>query len=105
MIPIEAWELMLLPVEDAGCWPAVARRVAPDFLFLRDTLASICRYGGEQEGCHRLSESSKYHHGASFLAVHSVWQFEGKVMHLVAKHLVDRSNMLGSLRFESHDFH
>ncbi len=43
--------------------------------------------------------------GASLLAVYGVWQVEGKVRHLVAKHLVERSDLLGGLRVESHDFH
>ncbi len=30
---------------------------------------------------------------------------EGKVHHLVAKELRDRSDLLGALRVESHDFH
>ncbi|MDN7465981.1 error-prone DNA polymerase [Burkholderia gladioli] len=43
--------------------------------------------------------------GASLLAVYGVWQAEGKVHHLVAKELRDRSELLGALRVESHDFH
>ncbi|WP_186128619.1 error-prone DNA polymerase [Burkholderia gladioli] len=43
--------------------------------------------------------------GASLLAVYGVWQTEGKVHHLVAKELRDRSDLLGALRVESHDFH
>ncbi|WP_186126794.1 error-prone DNA polymerase [Burkholderia gladioli] len=43
--------------------------------------------------------------GASLLAVYGVWQTEGKVHHLVAKELRDRSELLGALRVESHDFH
>ncbi|WP_186118660.1 error-prone DNA polymerase, partial [Burkholderia gladioli] len=43
--------------------------------------------------------------GASLLAVYGVWQTDGKVHHLVAKELRDRSDLLGALRVESHDFH
>ncbi len=43
--------------------------------------------------------------GASLLAVYGVWQVEGKVRHLVAKHLFDRSDLLASLKVKSHDFH
>ncbi|MBW5287234.1 error-prone DNA polymerase [Burkholderia gladioli] len=43
--------------------------------------------------------------GASLLAVYGVWQTEGKVHHLVAKELRDRSELIGALRVDSHDFH
>lgn len=42
--------------------------------------------------------------GASLLAVYGIWQVEGKVKHLVAKWLEDRSNLLDALRVQSHDF-
>ncbi|WP_186214973.1 error-prone DNA polymerase [Burkholderia gladioli] len=43
--------------------------------------------------------------GASLLAVYGVWQTEGDVRHLIAKDLRDRSELLGGLPVESHDFH
>ncbi|WP_186043948.1 error-prone DNA polymerase [Burkholderia gladioli] len=43
--------------------------------------------------------------GASLLAVYGVWQTEGDVHHLIAKDLRDRSELLGGLTVESHDFH
>ncbi|NIE81841.1 MULTISPECIES: error-prone DNA polymerase [unclassified Burkholderia] len=43
--------------------------------------------------------------GASLLAVYGVWQTEGDVHHLIAKDLRDRSELLGGLIVESHDFH
>ncbi|AYQ85978.1 error-prone DNA polymerase [Burkholderia gladioli] len=43
--------------------------------------------------------------GASLLAVYGVWQTEGDVHHLIAKDLRDRSELLGGLPVESHDFH
>ncbi|QKM51959.1 Error-prone DNA polymerase (plasmid) [Burkholderia glumae] len=43
--------------------------------------------------------------GASLLAVYGIWQTDGQVEHLVAKRLVDRTELLGALRVESHDFH
>ncbi|HDR9141222.1 TPA: error-prone DNA polymerase [Burkholderia vietnamiensis] len=42
--------------------------------------------------------------GASLLAVYGIWQTDGKVKHLIAKRLVDRSELLGALRSESRDF-
>jgi error-prone DNA polymerase len=42
---------------------------------------------------------------ASLLTVYGVWQCEGEVMHLIAKRVVDHSEMLGSLSIESRDFH
>jgi error-prone DNA polymerase len=50
----------------------------------------------------------KYRHealGASLLTVYGVWQVEGKVRHLVAKHLVGCSDLLGGVHAESHDVH
>lgn len=41
---------------------------------------------------------------ASLLAVYGIWQTDGKVKHLIAKRLVDRTEMLGTLRSESRDF-
>jgi error-prone DNA polymerase len=38
------------------------------------------------------------------LAVYGVWQREGEVRHLVARHLVDLSRLLGRLGVESRDF-
>jgi error-prone DNA polymerase len=43
--------------------------------------------------------------GASLLAVYGVWQREGEVMHLVAKRIDDKSEMLGRLALASRDFH
>ncbi len=43
--------------------------------------------------------------GASLLAVYGVWQIEGRFHHLAAKELRDRTELLGALRVESHDFH
>jgi error-prone DNA polymerase len=37
--------------------------------------------------------------------VYGVWQREGEVMHLIAKRVVDHSEMLGDLTVESRDFH
>ncbi|MES3025843.1 MAG: error-prone DNA polymerase [Pseudomonadota bacterium] len=42
--------------------------------------------------------------GATLLGVYGVWQKEGEVRHLVAKRLVDMSNMLGRLGTRSRDF-
>ncbi|KWF03359.1 hypothetical protein WT72_28730 [Burkholderia pseudomultivorans] len=36
--------------------------------------------------------------GAALLAVYGVWQAEGKVRHLIASKLVDRSELLGRCR-------
>lgn len=35
--------------------------------------------------------------GAALLAVYGVWQAEGKVRHLIASKLVDRTELLGAL--------
>ncbi|AOJ10023.1 hypothetical protein WS71_22500 [Burkholderia mayonis] len=42
--------------------------------------------------------------GASLLAVYGVWQAEGKVRHLIASKLVDRSELLGALPTTSREF-
>jgi error-prone DNA polymerase len=42
---------------------------------------------------------------AKLLTVYGVWQREGEVMHLIAKRVVDHSEMLGALTVESRDFH
>jgi error-prone DNA polymerase len=42
---------------------------------------------------------------AKLLTVYGVWQREGEVMHLIAKRVVDHSEMLGDLTVESRDFH
>jgi error-prone DNA polymerase len=42
--------------------------------------------------------------GASLLGVYGVWQRQGQVRHLVAKRLVDLSEMLGKLDARSRDF-
>jgi error-prone DNA polymerase len=42
---------------------------------------------------------------AALLTVYGVWQCEGEVMHLIAKRVVDHSDMLGSLSIGSRDFH
>ncbi|PWF47791.1 helix-hairpin-helix domain-containing protein, partial [Massilia glaciei] len=42
--------------------------------------------------------------GATLLGVYGVWQKEGEVRHLVAKRLVDMSDMLGRLGTRSRDF-
>ncbi len=42
--------------------------------------------------------------GSTLLAVYGIWQTDGKVKHLIAKRLVDRSELLGTLRSESRDF-
>jgi error-prone DNA polymerase len=42
--------------------------------------------------------------GASLLGVYGVWQRQGQVRHLVAKRLVDLSDMLGKLDARSRDF-
>ncbi|MBA4143086.1 MAG: error-prone DNA polymerase [Nitrosospira sp.] len=39
------------------------------------------------------------------LTVYGVWQCESEVKHVIAKHLVDHSHLLGNLRVESRDFH
>ncbi len=41
---------------------------------------------------------------ASLLAVYGIWQTENNVHHLIAKRLVDLSDLLGSLQTESRDF-
>ncbi len=43
--------------------------------------------------------------GSNLLGVHGVVQREGEVVHLVAHHLVDHSELLGRLVTESRDFH
>ncbi|MDN8102643.1 error-prone DNA polymerase [Burkholderia multivorans] len=42
--------------------------------------------------------------GASLLAVYGVWQADGKVRHLIAKRLVDRSELLGNLPTSAREF-
>lgn len=42
--------------------------------------------------------------GASLLAVYGVWQADGKVQHLIAKRLVDRSELLGNLPTSAREF-
>ncbi|ABX19922.1 error-prone DNA polymerase [Burkholderia multivorans] len=42
--------------------------------------------------------------GAALLAVYGVWQAEGKVRHLIASKLVDRSELLGSLPTTAREF-
>ncbi|MFL1341185.1 OB-fold nucleic acid binding domain-containing protein [Acinetobacter baumannii] len=42
--------------------------------------------------------------GAALLAVYGVWQAEGKVRHLIASNLVDRSELLGALPTTSREF-
>ncbi|MBJ9920587.1 error-prone DNA polymerase [Burkholderia cenocepacia] len=42
--------------------------------------------------------------GAALLAVYGVWQAEGKVRHLIASKLVDRSDLLGALPTTSREF-
>ncbi len=42
--------------------------------------------------------------GASLLAVYGVWQAEGKVRHLIASKLVDRTELLGALPTTSREF-
>jgi len=42
--------------------------------------------------------------GASLLAVYGVWQADGKVRHLIAKRLLDRSELLGNLPTSAREF-
>ncbi len=42
---------------------------------------------------------------ARLMAVYGTWQREGAVTHLVAQHIVDHSDMLGSLTVEERNFH
>ena len=42
---------------------------------------------------------------ARLMAVYGTWQREGAVMHLVAQHIVDHSDMLGGLTVEERNFH
>nr|WP_254603619.1 OB-fold nucleic acid binding domain-containing protein [Burkholderia lata] len=42
--------------------------------------------------------------GATLLAVYGVWQTDGKVRHLIARKLVDRSELLGELPTTSREF-
>ncbi|VWB31032.1 DNA polymerase [Burkholderia lata] len=42
--------------------------------------------------------------GAALLAVYGVWQAEGKVRHLIASKLVDRTERLGALPATSREF-
>ncbi|HDR9150340.1 TPA: error-prone DNA polymerase [Burkholderia vietnamiensis] len=42
--------------------------------------------------------------GAGLLAVYGVWQAEGKVRHLIARKLVDRTELLGALPTTARDF-
>lgn len=42
--------------------------------------------------------------GAALLAVYGVWQAEGKVWHLIASKLVDRSDLLGALPTTAREF-
>lgn len=42
---------------------------------------------------------------AKLLGVYGVWQREGEVRNLIAKHLVDLTHMLGRLVAPSRDFH
>ncbi|MDR6502232.1 DNA polymerase III alpha subunit [Burkholderia ambifaria] len=42
--------------------------------------------------------------GAALLAVYGVWQAEGKVQHLIASKLVDRTELLGALPTTSREF-
>ena len=43
--------------------------------------------------------------GAALLGVYGIWQRQNKVMHLVARRLVDLSHLLGELDTRSRDFH
>jgi len=43
--------------------------------------------------------------GAKLLAVRGVIERDGEVVHLVAHHLYDYSDILGRLAMRSHDFH
>ncbi len=42
--------------------------------------------------------------GAALLAVYGVWQAEGKVCHLIASKLVDRTELLGTLPTTAREF-
>ncbi len=42
--------------------------------------------------------------GAALLAVYGVWQAEGKVRHLIARKLVDRTELLGALPTSAREF-
>jgi error-prone DNA polymerase len=42
--------------------------------------------------------------GAALLAVYGVWQAEGKVRHLIASKLVDRTELLGALPTTAREF-
>jgi error-prone DNA polymerase len=41
---------------------------------------------------------------SALLAVHGVWQNMGGVMHLLARHVIDHSDLLGRLATTSRDF-
>ncbi len=43
--------------------------------------------------------------GSQLMGVEGTLQREGEVMHLVAKRLSDHSDLIGSLKVESRDFH
>jgi error-prone DNA polymerase len=43
--------------------------------------------------------------GAKLMGVEGTLEREGEVMHLVAKRLVDHSDLIGSLQIDSRDFH
>ena len=51
-----------------------------------------------------LEKFRKEAHGAALLAVYGVWQAEGKVRHLIASKLVNRTELLGALPTTSRDF-
>ncbi|KML57017.1 DNA polymerase [Burkholderia cepacia] len=42
--------------------------------------------------------------GAALLAVYGVWQTDGKVRHLIARKLVDRTELLGALPTTAREF-
>ena len=43
--------------------------------------------------------------GARLLTTYGVWQRQGEVRHVVAKHLIDHTSLIGQLAVESRDFH
>ena len=42
---------------------------------------------------------------ARLMAVYGSWQREGEVTHLVAQHIVDHSDLLGTLTIQERNFH
>jgi error-prone DNA polymerase len=52
-----------------------------------------------------VEKQSKEILNARLMTVYGVWQREGDVMHLVAKRVVDHTEMLGDLLTKSRDFH